>query len=110
MFAMGDPSKPTAVQTTTTVTIGFSGGLISGTTGCTLYNASYALLGDTIGISPPVLSGASCTDAVLKAQEDAYLKALAASATWKGDEQQLNLRSSDGKSVLQYLRATGATQ
>lgn len=110
MFAMGDPVKPTAVLTSTTVTIGFSGGLISGDTGCTPYNASYAVLGDTIRISPPVLSGASCTDAGRKAQEDAYLKALAATATWKGDEYQLRLRSSDGKSVLQYLRSVGATQ
>jgi heat shock protein HslJ len=108
MFAMGNPVKPTAVLTTTNVTIAFAGGLVTGSTGCTPYSASYVVQNDVIRISPPVLSGAACTDARLKAQEEAYLKALAASNTWKGDALRLKLISSDNKSVLQYLRTVGA--
>lgn len=71
-----------------TVSLAFSQGRVSGSTGCNQYNASFAVRGDSLSFSAPITTRRACLTASLSQQEQAFLKALerVTHYTEQGDE------------------------
>jgi heat shock protein HslJ len=70
------------------VSLAFSQGRASGSTGCNQYNASFTVRGDSLSFSPPLTTRRACLTASLSQQEQAFLKALerVTHYTKQGDE------------------------
>lgn len=99
------PGAVTATLAGTTVTATFDPeGRVTGSAGCNAYGASYTLTAPDLTIGPGVSSRMFCHHPEgIMTQEQDYLQALAATATydWEGDR--LTLRSADGSLIAQFV-------
>lgn len=78
---------------------------VSGSGGCNTYSSTYQVSGDTLAISPPLITGIACAPDV-NAQELAFFTALDSVTGFNIEAGQLYLLNSSGTTVLEYL-ATG---
>jgi heat shock protein HslJ len=91
----------------TELTLVFRGGSISGSSGCNSYTASYTRDGDRLTIGPLASTRKACPGTDVMQQEQEFLAALAAAATWSIQDDRLDLRRSDGATAV-TARTTAA--
>ncbi len=87
------------------VTLEFKEDQIGGVAGCNLYFASYEIKGDTLTIEALNSTERYCPGAGIMDVEYQYLAALGEVVAFTGDEEQLQLLSSTGKTLLTFEAA-----
>jgi heat shock protein HslJ len=80
-------------------------GMLSGSSGCNTYSASYKIDGNKISIGPAATTMKACEQAVMD-QEQQYLAALATAATYRIDGNQLELRTAAGALAASFTKAS----
>jgi heat shock protein HslJ len=86
--------------TNVTATFGLDGTL-SGNAGCNPYSSQYSVNGNSISITVPGVSVATCSESVMK-QEQTYLSRLPLATTWKITDSTLMLSDASGNSLISY--------
>jgi len=90
----------------TKVTARFEAGEVSGSGGCTTYHGSYETSGASLRLGPVSSTKGSCPSDV-EDQELAYLAALADTALYAIDGDQLTLSDGRGQMLLQFSGRVG---
>ena len=90
----------------TEITATFEEGLLSGTTGCNRYTASYTLHQGGIQIGAPVATRTRCVKPGLMEQEQLYLAALPTAAGFSVEGSSLTLLTAAGTIVATYERTS----
>jgi heat shock protein HslJ len=98
----------TSVPSTVTVDATFIGGRVSGTGGCNVYGGSYTASGASLTFGPLVSTMMACGDPK-DAVEQAYLAALAKSATYTATATALTIYDAAGAEILSYAAAAPAS-
>ena len=81
------------------------GGDIEGYTGCNAFFGTYTVVGTAITIGPLGTTRVACPSDALAAQEQEYLNALQASATWDIEPHGLTLRDASGAMQVTFMEA-----
>jgi putative lipoprotein len=76
--------------------------LASGTSGCNRFSGNYTLAGDRLTFGHAVSTRMMCIKGM--EQEQAFLEAMIAVASWKIDGKRLELRDARGQSILQFVK------
>ena len=84
------------------VTLEFKKDQIEGVAGCNLYFASYKIKGNALTIKAINFTEMYCPDAGIMEVEYQYLAALGQVSTFTSDQEQLQLLSSEGKTLLTF--------
>jgi len=85
------------------VTAAFSeNGRVSGNSGCNRYSFRYITRGNTLETSLESVTGMKCRDSGIAQQESAYLKDLAAAASFRTGGSSLYIDDISGKTVLVF--------
>ena len=106
----GDPLNGTAWSlastdgaaplTGTTQTLSFADGKVSGSAGCNSYGGTYSLGGSNIQIKDVVSTLMACLDPQgVMDQETAFLSALMSAQSYELSENNLQIKTSDGKTL-----------
>jgi len=77
-------------------------GKIFGNASCNQYTGTYQTSGNKITIDPGAMTMMMCLDEALSAQEQNFIAALNAAATYKIQGEQLNLIDKDGNTVITF--------
>jgi putative lipoprotein len=83
----------------TTVTVEFKDGKIGGSSGCNSYGGFYKVSGEKITTDSIAMTLMACMDQGVMAQEQAFLEYLQEAQAFKLNEDQLQILSSNGKSL-----------
>jgi heat shock protein HslJ len=81
-------------------------GSVSGNTGCNLYRGSYSVAGSTITLSQLINTRRACIQPELNEQEQAFLRALEASASYELVGDRLTLSDAAGTRQVALVRPT----
>jgi heat shock protein HslJ len=106
----GDPNNPTPVEQGTQIDALFSATLtISGSSGCNSYTGRYAIQGNKLQYSLPIVTSKSCPQGMQ--QEATYLSALGSSVSYQIRGANLEITYDNGKGLLKYSASAlpGAT-
>jgi heat shock protein HslJ len=106
----GDPNNPTPVEQGTQIDALFSATLtISGSSGCNSYTGHYAIQGNKLQFSLPIVTLKSCPQGMQ--QEATYLSALGSSVSYQISGASLEITYDNGKGLLKYSASAlpGAT-
>jgi heat shock protein HslJ len=80
---------------------------LTGNAGCNDYTGSYEADGDNISIGPAAVTRKFCADPEgVMEQESEYLAALETAATYKIEGNTMNMRTSEGSTVANFIRAS----
>jgi heat shock protein HslJ len=82
-----------------TLTVQFTDGQISGSSGCNSYGGLYEVKGDSITTDSIVMTLMACVDSGVMEQEQTFLQYLQDAQTFKLSEGQLQVFRSDGKAL-----------
>jgi heat shock protein HslJ len=97
----GDPSNLTPVEQGTQIDALFSATLtISGSSGCNSYTGHYAIQGNKLQFSLPIVTLKSCPQGMQ--QEATYLSALGSSVSYQISGSSLEITYDNGKGLLKY--------
>jgi len=77
-------------------------GKVSGNASCNQFSGGYQTSGNKITIDPGAMTMMMCPDEGLSAQEQNFIAALSAAATYKIEGEQLDLIDKDGNTVLTF--------
>ncbi len=83
----------------TTVTVEFKDGKIGGSSGCNSYGGFFKVSGEKITTDSIAMTLMACMDQGAMAQEQAFLEYLQEAQAFKLNEDQLQILSSNGKSL-----------
>jgi len=89
----------------TEITAVFDASSVSGTTGCSTYQADYTLSGSTMSVGTISTGDGTCPDADQQRQADQYLAALALVRSYRATGVQLDLLRSGGTFAATFERA-----
>lgn len=106
----GDPNNPTPVEQGTQIDALFSATqTISGSSGCNSYTGHYAIQGNKLQFSLPIVTSKSCPQGMQ--QEATYLSALGSTVSYQISGASLEITYDNGKGLLKYstLALPGAT-
>ncbi len=103
--SLADSTGANVPLTTTAPTITFNDdGTVNGTTGCNTLFGPYTVEIGTISIGPVATTRVACTSEALTTQENAYVTALDAAATWTIEDDLLILADSAGTTLATFAR------
>jgi len=86
-------------------------GMLTGSTGCNNYTASYQVIGDTLRVGPSATTRKMCAEpAGVMDQEALFLKALEMVSTYSIDGDKLEMRTSDNALAVACLRSSPAEE
>jgi len=91
-----------------TATAAFAQGMLSGQSGCNQYGAAYTLENTTLQITPGPMTLMACLEPQMQIEQD-FLAALAATATYQIQDNQLSLVGSDGQTVATFVAQVDAS-
>ena len=74
----------------------------SGSSGCNRYTGGYTLAGDRLAFGPAAGTRMACMQGM--EQEQAFLDAMTAVASWRVDGARLELRDAQGETILQFVK------
>jgi len=95
-----------SIKRDTIVTALFQADKVSGIASCNNYNSSYQVDGDQLTFSPAATTRKVCVDPLgIMTQEDAYLSALGQVQTFRQRGDTLEMRGSDGETLLEFSPA-----
>ncbi len=88
-------------DTTLTATFG-EDGTLSGNSGCNSFTTSYEIDGSKITVSEQIATTMMMCEEAVMDQEQAYVMALASSATYEIQDKELSLRDAGGNTLLAF--------
>lgn len=98
-----EDGKLVSVKTNTVVTALFQANKVAGIAGCNNYNSSYEASGNQLTFSPPATTRKLCVNPLgIMKQENAYLAALEQVQTFRQRDNSLEMRDSDGETLLEF--------
>ena len=101
-----EDGKLVSVKTNTVVTALFQANKVTGIAGCNNYNSSYEAIGNQLMFSPPATTRKLCANPLgIMKQENAYLAALEQVQTFRQRANSLEMRGSDGETLLEFSTA-----
>lgn len=101
-----EDGKLVSIKTNTVVTALFQANKVTGIAGCNNYNSSYEATGNRLTFSPPATTRKLCVDPLgIMKQENAYLAALDEVQTFRQRGNSLEMRDSDGETLLEFSPA-----
>lgn len=80
-------------------------GPVAGSTGCNSFNGQYEVDGEAIGFGPLATTLTACADPAAQTQEQQYLAALEAAATYSISGNTLELANAEGETTARFARA-----
>jgi heat shock protein HslJ len=80
-------------------------GQIEGSTGCNAFSGPYTVNGDSMSIGPLLSTSAACGSSLMENQQQQYLNALQATATWSVSDGALMLRDPTNDLLVQFQSA-----
>ena len=84
----------------TTITMTFSNGLVTGSSGCNTFRAPYTSQGNRLSIGPATSTRKTCPAEGVMKQEREFLSALESAKVWAMDGGMLDVHRADGERVL----------
>jgi heat shock protein HslJ len=84
----------------TTITMTFSNGLVTGSSGCNTFRAPYTSQGNRLSIGPATSTRKTCPAEGVMKQEREFLAALESARVWAMDGAMLDVHRADGERVL----------
>ena len=99
-IAQGDAVVHTHVDNE--ITAEFKDGMVSGSSGCNNYSASYETDGATLTLGPTISTLMACADEEINQRESEFLAALAMAARYEIQRDTLTLLDADGNLVMTF--------
>ena len=99
LVSYGNQNNPTALLpiTPNDITASFSGGSITGSSGCNSYFGSYTILGNSLTITIDGMTLMECNPPEVMTQESTYISALEAAQSYQLMGNRLILKSNGGR-------------